>query len=56
MRQFRKMAQDIGKSWEKTLTTVISQHPMSKSETAFIKRMAAVIDANSKAAISMTEA
>jgi len=56
MRQFRKMAEDIGKSWEKTVATAISQHQINESEKALIERIGAVIDANSKAALSMTEA
>ncbi len=56
MRQFRKMAEDIGKSWEKTVATAISQHQINESEKALIERIGAVIDANSKAALSMSAA
>ena len=56
MRQFRKMAEDIGKSWEKIVTMAISQHQINESERALIERIGAVIDANSKAALSMTAA
>ncbi len=55
MKQFRKMAQDIGQSWAKTVATAVRQHPMSESEKTLIKQISAVIDANSQAAISMTE-
>ena len=50
------MAEDIGKSWEKTVATAINQHQINESEMALIERIGAVIDANSKAALSMTAA
>ena len=56
MRQFRKIATDIRKSWDKTVATALREHPMNASERALIERIGAVIDANSKAALSMTEA
>jgi serine/threonine-protein kinase HipA len=56
MRQFRKMAQDIRNSWDKTVATAISHHQISDAEKVLIDRIGAVIDTNSKAALSMTEA
>ena len=56
MRQFRKIATDIRKSWDKTVATALREHPMNASERGLIERIGAVIDANSKVALSMTEA
>ncbi len=50
------MAQDIRKYWDKTVATANSQHQISESEKALIERIGAVIDTNSKAALSMTTA
>lgn len=54
MRQFRKMAKDIRRSWDKTVATSIAQYQLSESEKALIERISAVIDTNSQAALSMT--
>ena len=50
------MAQDIRKSWDKTVATAVSQHQISEAEKALIDRIGAVIDTNTKAALSMTAA
>jgi len=54
MRQLRKMAEDIRKSWNKIVAIALFQHQINDSEKALIERIRAVIDANSKAALSMT--
>jgi hypothetical protein len=50
------MAQDIRKSWDKTVATAISQHQINESEKVLIERIGAVIDANRKSALSMSAA
>lgn len=55
LRQFRKMAQDIRKAWDKTVGAALAQHPITPSEKVLIERMNSVIEANRNAALSMTQ-
>lgn len=54
MALFRKMAKDIGKSWEKTVGAATRQLQLSTSESLLIEKIGAIIHSNSKAALSMT--
>lgn len=54
MALFRKMAKDIGKSWEKTVGAATRQLQLSTAETLLIEKIGAIIRSNSKAALSMT--
>ena len=54
MALFRKMAKDIGKSWEKTVAIALRQNQLTAAERALTERIGVIIDSNSKAALSMT--
>lgn len=56
MNQFEKMARDIRKFWDKTVTTATSQYSLSQTEKELIERIGTVIDTNSRAALSMVGA
>lgn len=54
MALFRKMAKDIGKSWERTVANATHQNQLTTAESSLIERIGAIIDSNSKTALSMT--
>ena len=54
MALFRKMAKDVGKSWEKTVAIALRQNQLTAAERALTERIGVIIDSNSKAALSMT--
>jgi serine/threonine-protein kinase HipA len=55
MALFRKMAKDVRRCWDKTVSTAIRQYPLTSAERALIERIGAIIDANSRAASSMSQ-
>jgi serine/threonine-protein kinase HipA len=50
----RKMANDVRKSWDKTVTHAMRQVALSPAEKLLIERMGVVIETNRQAALSMS--
>lgn len=51
---FRKMANEIRQSWDKTVAIAVGQFTLSPAEKSLIERMGVVIEANRQAALSMS--
>jgi hypothetical protein len=51
---FKKMAQDVRKSWKKTVATANRDYVLSTAEKTLIERMEVVMETNSQAALSMS--